>query len=331
MQPRPIRSYASELYEYVPKQAFQSATYKLIPMYIHGALIFLWWYTASSFDSIAATCLFALLAGVSVACVFLYSHELSHKTILRKGKLLYIHELFFWTFSGIPPTVWNKVHNYTHHMHMNTYKDPDRKTFKSEESTLSSRLYNLFIYPNRVLRYSFTVGFAMLFYSTKHILAAVLPETYTPSIVTYVPDYTRREKARVWLELLYMAVFYGAICYWLGMGRFSVFALVSWSTYSFLVMTIIVTQHLGNPMYKDVADPMLTSTSVILPQWLDRVFDWHSFHVEHHIFPGINFDYYKELSPILKQKYGSRYQRLPLLAAMKESYSNDVFVDDPIY
>ena len=80
-----------------------------------------------------------------------------------------------------------------------------------------------------------------------------------------------------------------------------------------------------------MADPLLTSTSVIIPRWLDRIIDWHSFHVEHHMFPSMNFDYYPQLSKEIEVRYASKYYRIPLLKAIKETFKNGVYIEDPFH
>ena len=266
--PKPISFYAEELREFIPKEAFKPATYKLFPMFIHVALIGVNLTIIKIYPTIVSVILCSIFLGFSIACLFLYSHELSHGTIVRKQPLLYLLQLFFWSFSGIPPTVWDRVHNSTHHKHMNTYNDPDRKTFKSEANAIS-HLYNLFIYPNKKLRYSLTVGFAMMFYSTKHALAVFYQDGKMPKIVTSRPRYTTKEKRKVLLELFFI------LSFWLGMGFYVGFPIavlvyfISWLTYSTGVITFIITQHLRDSVFISDVDPLLTTTSVKIPRWLE--------------------------------------------------------------
>ncbi len=138
----PTSFYVKQLIDAVPKEAFKPALYKLVPMIIHALLIVAYVIGAKYFNNSFSLILFAILTGISIACLFLYSHELSHGNIVRNKKSRYILENIFWAFSGIPPTVWNNVHNHSHHLYMNTYKDPDRKTFKSEKSILND-IYNI--------------------------------------------------------------------------------------------------------------------------------------------------------------------------------------------
>ena len=329
LQPKPLSFYTKELKGIIPKEAFKPATYKLIPMFIHAALFFLNVFLIGYLQSTISLIICSILMGISIACLFLYSHELSHGTILQKEPYLYLSQNFFWAFSGIPPTVWKRVHNLSHHQTMNTYDDPDRKTFKSEASFFNN-LYNLFIYPNKKLRYSFTVGFAMIFYSTKHILAAFYPEGSRPSIVTYRPGYSRKEVRTIFFELLYILTFWALIWIYLGAVTALFVSLISWSVYSASVILFIITQHQRDPVFIDIADPLLATTSVIIPKWLDMIIDWHSFHVEHHLFPGINFDFYPQISEKLQEKYPDKYDRIPLFQAVKEAYSEDVLIDDPL-
>lgn len=328
-RPKPASHYSNEFKHLIPKEAYAPAIYKLFPMFGHAFLIFINVFLISYWANFLSLIGCSILIGLSIACLFLYCHELSHGTIVRKRPYYYILQNFFWAFSGIPPTVWKKVHNLSHHNHFNTPKDPDRKTFKSEESFLNN-LYNLFIYPNKKLRYSLTVGFAMMFYSTKHTLAAFYAANKKPAIVTYKPNYTKKEVQFISFELLYIFVFWETIWLYLGIGTGMVVSLISWYVYSTAVILFIITQHHRDPVFKETSDPLLSTTSVIIPSWLDRIIDWHSFHIEHHIFPGINFDYYPQLSQEIRNKYPQKYERISLWQAIKEAYSEDVLIDDPM-
>ncbi len=181
------------------------------------------------------------------------------------------------------------------------------------------------------MKYSVSVGFAMWFYSNKHILAVFYPKKKRPAIVTYKPDYTLKERVNVFFEFIFILVFWSSIWFFLGIKSAAIFSIVSWYIYSAGVILFIITQHQRDPVFKTTADPLLTTTSVKIPKWLDTIIDWHSFHVEHHLFPGINFDYYPQISPIIQEKFPGEYQRIPLWQAVKEAYSEDVLIDDPLF
>lgn len=328
-EPYSMGYYTSRLKKYIPKEAFRPAPYKLLPMSIHVCLIYLWLFVIRQNDTWLVIVSMSVLIGISYACLFLYCHELTHGTIVRKQPFRYWAELFYWSFSGMPPTMWEKIHNLNHHKSMNNYDDPDRRTFKSEKNLWNS-LYNVFIYPNKTLRFSFTVGFAMIFYTSKHLVAVFFPEGTKPAIVTFRPTYSRKEQWKVFFEFLFVLLMQGLILAILGWKLYLIVSLVSWFIYSSGLIIFIITQHLRNPNFKDTADPLLTSTSVIVPVFLDKLIDWHSYHVEHHVFPGINFDYYPVISKKIQEHFPDRYQRLPFWRAVNEAYSHEIFQEDPL-
>lgn len=328
-QPQSMGYYTARLKQYLPKEAFLPATYKLWPMTIHAALILSGVVLSAQLESYWIISAVSILMGICMACLFLYCHELTHGTIVKKQPYRYWAEVFYWSFSGMPPTLWEKIHNYNHHKNMNNYDDPDRRTFKSEKNFWNS-VYNLFIYPNKTLRFSFTVGFAMILYTAKHILSAFYTEGKKPAIVTYKPSYSKAEKGTIFLEFLFICAIQGTFFAVLGWKKYLFITAISWFVWSAALILFIITQHLRNPNFKDTADPMLTTTSVIIPDALDRLIDRHSFHVEHHIFPGINFDYYPLISEKLREDFPDKYERIPLWQGVKEAYSRDVFEDDPL-
>ena len=328
--PMPIRYYQKTLAHTIPSEAYKPAYYKLLYMSIHAVWIFGLMGMISISSSWLCILFISVLIGFSIVCLFLYSHELSHGAVIKKRKVSYLIKNFFWAFSGIPPTVWDRVHNHTHHHTMNTPNDPDRKTHISEKNIWND-IYNLFIYPNKVIRYSLTIGFAMVFYSVKHTVAVFYSDAEKPAIVTYRPSYNKKQKRKVIIEICYIICFWLSIWYLIGIEKGVVMSAVSWVSYSSFVIIFIITQHLGRPLYKDVSDPLLTSTSVIIPRWLDRIIDWHSFHVEHHMFPSINFDYYPQLSKKIENKYPQKYHRIPFFKALKDTFKNGVYIEDPFH
>jgi len=329
IQPESLGYYTSRLKKYIPREALRPANYKLVPMTTHVLLIYTWLVLISIYPTWYVIVGLSLLTGISYACLFLFCHELTHGTIVKKQPNRYIAELFYWSFSGMPPTLWEKIHNMSHHKSMNSYDDPDRRTFKSEKNLWSS-VYNLFIYPNKTLRFSFTVGFAMIFYTSKHLAAVFFPSKKRPAIVTFRPEYKVREKRKIFLEFLFVLAMQGVQVAILGWKLYLIVSLISWFIWSSGLIIFIITQHLRNPNFKDSADPLLTTTSVIVPPFLDKLIDWHSYHVEHHVFPGINFDYYPVISEKIRDHFPDRYERIPFWRAVNEAYSREIFEEDPL-
>ncbi|MEI7951707.1 MAG: fatty acid desaturase, partial [Synechococcaceae cyanobacterium ELA182] len=92
-------------------------------------------------------------------------------------------------------------------------------------------------------------------------------------------------------------------------------------------MAYIYTNHFLSPL-TEVNDPLLNTLSLKVPRWLDALHLNFSHHVEHHIFPGLNTDYYPMVRRLLIDRYGDRYKQLPaarawqLLMATPRYYRN---------
>ncbi len=71
----------------------------------------------------------------------------------------------------------------------------------------------------------------------------------------------------------------------------------------------IYTNHMICPM-TSVNDPLLNSVSLRVPKFFDKLHLNFSYHTEHHIFPGINSDYYPMVQKLLKIHYPDRINLL---------------------
>jgi fatty acid desaturase len=78
---------------------------------------------------------------------------------------------------------------------------------------------------------------------------------------------------------------------------------------SSIAMSYIFTNHFLNPLSAR-SDPLATTTSIVVYRLFDRLHLNFSYHTEHHIFPGMNSDYYPKVSHLLKDYYGNRYNRI---------------------
>lgn len=330
MEPKKIGYYAGALRHSVPKAAKKPATYKLGFMSLYLFLSLFLVYQIGQQKSYFLIVLLTCGVGLLFASLFTYCHELSHGTIIRNRKKLYPFEILFWSVNYMPPTVWQIVHNHTHHHTANTYNDPDRRTYKSEANK-TNFIYNLFIYPNKTLRYSLTVGFAMIIYTWKHTAAVFYPSGKKPKIVTFKPEYSRENQKQVAFEIVFIIAFQVLLFFLIGsFWKYLLFISIAYFVSSTIIISLVITQHLINPHFIDISDPVLNSTSIQLPKFLDFLVDYHSYHTEHHIFPSINFDYYPYVAEELKAKFPERYNSLPFLEAIKRAYDEDVFTDDPL-
>jgi len=74
-------------------------------------------------------------------------------------------------------------------------------------------------------------------------------------------------------------------------------------------MFYIFTNHMFCEM-TNVNDPLINTVSLRVPKLFDRLHLNFSYHTEHHIFPGVNSDYYPMVQELLKAHYPDRYNLL---------------------
>ena len=92
-------------------------------------------------------------------------------------------------------------------------------------------------------------------------------------------------------------------------------------------MAYIWTNHLLNPLCEHT-DPLIGSTSVIVPRWADWLHDNFSYHTEHHIFPGMNPRYYPEVAKLLQLHFPDRYNRIPFGEAWRRIWQQEEYISE---
>ena len=96
---------------------------------------------------------------------------------------------------------------------------------------------------------------------------------------------------------------------------------------SSIVMSYIFTNHLLNPLSKK-SDPFVSTTSLVVYRIFDRLHLNFSYHTEHHLFPGMNSDYYPILSNLLTELYGDRYRRIDFGDAWNRLWKIQIYAAD---
>jgi fatty acid desaturase len=316
--------YARALKPLLPREAFEPAPRKLILACVHLAVIVLGWV---SFRIVSPTYwpLISLAIGHSLACVAFCAHELTHGIVTRNKRVINFFEPFFWGLNFIPPTMWRRLHNESHHVTPNGENDPDRR-FTIEEKSPATIAYTAVFYPTRWLKYNFLCLLHFLTYIGRHALAVFYPGDTKPAINTFKPHYSASDRLRIFREIGIILLLQGLI--FLIAGR-------SWTAYlwagplafmftSMIVMIYIFTNHFLNPLGNE-QDPLAATTSVIVPELFNRIHFNFSFHTEHHLFPTVNSEYYPLVSKLLQEKFGPHYNRLAISEAWSRLWSLEFF------
>lgn len=89
---------------------------------------------------------------------------------------------------------------------------------------------------------------------------------------------------------------------------------------NFVASSYIATNHNLNPMVP-VNDPLANSLTVTVPKWVDVLHFNFSYHVEHHMFPGVNPKYYPLIKKHILAEWSDRYFEMPFWKAMLALFS----------
>ena len=127
--------YVREVKKMLPKDAFAAAPAKLVYLFGYMAVLFIAYPLFAHTNHIYVYLLLTLICTHCLSCIGFLAHELSHNSIVKDKRVRYVIELLAWGINLIPPTMWDRVHNHTHHTQINTPQDPDRIYFESEKST----------------------------------------------------------------------------------------------------------------------------------------------------------------------------------------------------
>ncbi|MEO5957729.1 MAG: fatty acid desaturase, partial [Opitutaceae bacterium] len=168
-------------------------------------------------------------------------------------------------------------------------------------------------------------------YIVRNTVAALLPASWKPAVVPRRADFQPGDAARIAGELAVIAALQAGLFLLTG-GRVLPYLIMAVGTQcltSSVTMTYIFTNHFINPLSHE-PDPIMGTTSVIVPVWIDRFHSNFSYHTEHHMFPALNSDYYPALSRELRKIYPATYRRIPIVEAWRRLWGNRVFMERPV-
>lgn len=328
-KPRPISQaeYVETLRPLLPPEAFSPDAQHLVRIALHLFIALAGYLVLRAADAWWVMLPTSLAIGHSMACLLFLAHDVSHNSVVRGHLSKRGLELLLWGLNAIPPTLWHRLHNQTHHAETNTVRDPDR-AFRASENTPAVRAYNRLLFPNRMSpsQHPFVL-FHFVTYIVGHTVTALLPGRAKPSTVTFKPHYTTAHRLEIAVELAFI-----------GLAQLGIWWLMKsdWHCYLFAVpiplfaasavtMAYVWTNHLLKPLCEH-SDPLASSTSVIVPHWVDWLHDNFSYHTEHHVFPGMNPRYYPEVSRLLKQHFPDRYHRISFGEAWRRIWEQEEFI-----
>lgn len=334
--------YAKKLRPLLPAQAFASDPNKLVILVINLAILILGWGIASKLDQWSVYLLWlyfplSLIMGNSIVALLFSTHNLMHGSVIKNLQLTKIISLFGLSMLWMPPTLWKAVHNKEHHKNTNSLADPDRNYLYEQPETWGKWIQNLFVPSAEVNPLWLTVGMTSAWgVHTFRNLTSVL--FFNNESVDYVPaafKVSAKDRLAIAGESLLIALIHISILTYLQFDPIKLilsYFLPIGIGYAG-VMFYIYTNHMLSPM-TNINDPLLNSVSLRVPKLFDALHLNFSYHTEHHIFPGINSDYYPVVQELLNLHYPQRMNLLDakdawdLLRQTPRHYKNETTFTD---
>jgi fatty acid desaturase len=269
--------------------------------------------------------LVSLVMGCSFAGLTFLGHETLHGAVVRGKKLRRaIGWLGFLPFV-VSPRLWEAWHNRVHHQNTNRPdEDPDAYPTLAEyrKSSLVRAVTELAPGRKRLRGvFSLLVGFTIQ--SVHMLVDAGRRKWLTPA-----------EHRRAIAETLLGVACWTTIACLLGPLAFLFAYALPLLVANAIVMGFILTNHSLSP-HTAVNDPLLNSLSVTGPRWFEWVTLGFGYHVEHHLFPAMSARHAPKLRTILRTRWPSSYQSLPILRALRalhrtgRVYETDTTLVDP--
>ncbi|HEY9909943.1 MAG TPA: fatty acid desaturase [Thermosynechococcaceae cyanobacterium] len=334
--------YAKKLRPLLPSEAFLPSQEKVWILLINLAILLLGWTIASHLDRWQWYFLWlylplALVMGNSVIVLLFSTHDLLHSRTINNPWLRQGISLLGLTMLWMPPTLWKAVHNREHHNKTNSLQDPDRNYLHSQPNTWGKWIQNAFVPSAEVNPVLLTIGMGHAWgvHAFRNLTSVLLfnnGATKYPVVAFKVSDKERRAIALEFIGILGLHV--GVLTY---LGLHPVKLLLSyflpiWIGYAG-VLFYVYTNHMGCRM-TSLNDVLVNSLSIRVPKLFDRLHFNFSYHTEHHVFPGLNSDYYPAVQALLQTYYPERFNLMDagkawqlMLQTPRHYKDEDVFTD----
>ncbi|HEY9876399.1 MAG TPA: fatty acid desaturase [Candidatus Obscuribacterales bacterium] len=303
--------YIKKLRPFLPASAFEPNPSKLIILFINLGILILGWAIAEKLDHWPVNLLWlylplAVVMGNSVMVVSFSSHDLLHGTVIRNSRMIRVISLLGQTMLWMPPTLWKAVHNRVHHKKTNSLGDPDRNYLYDQPKTWGNWGQNLIVPSAEVNPVWLTVGMATawILYTFRHLTSVLLFNSESVDYVAAPVVVSAKERVRIAGEFLLILMVHLSILAYLQFNPLKL--LLSYFIplgigYAGLIF-YIYTHHMVCRM-TSTNDPLVNTISLRVPKLIDLLHLNFSYHTEHHLFPGIDSDYYPLIQELLKIHY----------------------------
>jgi fatty acid desaturase len=308
--------YAKKLRPLLPGDAFEPSKHRILILLINIAILLLGWGLARHLTQWSWPLLFlpfAIIMGNSVVVLLFSTHDILHSSAIRQPHLRQVLSLFSLSLLWMPPTLWKAVHNREHHRKTNSMEDPDRNYLFNQPNSWGKWIQNLFVPSVNVHPFWLSVGMSSAWgvHAFRNLTSVLLFNNGETRYPVFSFKVSPRERRWIAIEILGIVAIHLTILGYLNFQFTSIlmgYFLPIWIGYS-VIMFYVYTNHMLCRM-TSFNDPLVNSASLRVSKWLDLLHFNFSFHTEHHIFPGLNSDYYPLVQGLLQQLYPDRLQLL---------------------
>lgn len=317
--------YAKKLRPFLPAEAFLPDSSKVWILLINLMLLIAGWAIASYLDRWAWQYLWlylpiAIVMGNSIATLGFSSHGLLHSSVITAPWLRQTLSLLGFAMLWMSPTLWKAVHNREHHNKTNSAQDPDRNYLYSQPNTWGKWLQNVFLPSSEVNPILLVIGLGHIWgmYVFRHLTSILF---FNNRAATYpVSTFSVSEKDRIAIAGETLAIFgiHIAVLASLHFSPLKIlfgYFLPIWVGYAIAIFYIL-THHLVCRM-TSINDVLVNTVSIRVPKIFDTLHVNFSYHTEHHIFPGMNPDYYPMVQKLLLTHYPDRFNLIDANRAWK--------------
>lgn len=317
--------YAKKLRPLLPPEAFIPDPNKVWILFINLAILIVGWAIASYLDRWNWYFLWlylpiAIIMANSIIVLLFSTHDLLHSSAINDPWLRRIVSLCGFTMLWMPPTLWKAVHNREHHNKTNATQDPDRNYLFSQPNNWGKMIQNSFVPSSEVNPILLVIGMGHAWgvHTFRNLTSVLFFNKQSAQYPVFAFSVSEKERRAIALELCMIIGLHFSILFSLQFSPLKLllsYFIPIWIGYAGLIF-YIYTNHMLCRM-TDVNDVLINSLSIRVPKIFNILHINFSYHTEHHIFPGMNPNYYPMVQELLLTHYPERFNLMDAPKAWK--------------
>jgi len=317
----PHAQYVGAMRDQLPPEVFEPARSRVLLVPIHLAVIAVailaigesWvpWFVVP---------VLSLVIGISFASLTFVGHETVHGGVVRGRRARHILGWVMFLPFTLSPRLWAAWHDRVHHSRANVEGDPDAyPTLDEYRTSRRTRFFiNAFAIGGGRWRGVLSLVFGFTGQSGMQLLTARRQDVLKPAAFAWAIAETLAGVA-VWTTV---AVLFGGV-------TFVFVYVIPLLVANMIVMAFILTNHGLSPRV-ELNDPLVSGLSVTAPRWIEWMTLKFGYHVEHHLFPAMSSRHARTVRELVRERWPTRYQSMPLLTALSRLHHTARVYRDPV-